>query len=67
MIKTLFRSSAGIVMLPIQDVLGFGSDTRMNTPGRAEGNWSFRITKEQLSRVDRSYFNGLNELYGRVT
>jgi len=66
-IKTLFRSSAGIVMLPIQDVLGFGSDTRMNTPGRAEGNWSFRITKEQLSRVDRSYFNGLNELYGRVT
>ena len=64
-IKTLFRSSAGIVIMSLQDALGFGSDTRMNTPGRAEGNWGFRVTGEQLSRVDRSYFRGLNELYGR--
>lgn len=64
-IKTLFSSSAGLVILPIQDILGFGADTRMNTPGRAEKNWGFRITEEQLFSIDRAYFRELNDLYGR--
>ena len=65
-IRLLLSSSAGIVMLPIQDILGFGSDTRMNTPGRALGNWGFRITREQLSSVDRARFRKLNKLFGRL-
>ncbi|MBR5155708.1 MAG: 4-alpha-glucanotransferase, partial [Clostridia bacterium] len=48
MLRTIYRSSAGLVIFPIQDLLGYGSDTRLNTPGRANGNWTFRITKEQL-------------------
>ena len=64
-IKTLFSSSAGLVILPIQDIFGFGADTRMNTPGRAEKNWGFRITEEQLFSIDRAYFRELNDLYGR--
>jgi 4-alpha-glucanotransferase len=37
----------------------------MNTPGEAEGNWSYRITKEQLDAVDPARFARMNRLYGR--
>lgn len=66
MIRSVMASAAGIAVFPIQDVLKFGCDTRLNTPGRAEGNWSFRITKKQLCSVDRAYWKGLNKAYGRI-
>lgn len=65
MIRSVFSSHADLVMLPIQDLLGFGSDTRLNTPGRAEGNWQFRITCEQLDSIDRNHFRELNRMYSR--
>ena len=37
----------------------------MNVPGRAEGNWCFRITRDQLAGIDRAYYRELNQLYGR--
>lgn len=64
-IECLLRSSAGLVLLPIQDLLHFGADTRLNTPGLAENNWAFRITKEQLSKVDRQKYKELNKIFGR--
>ena len=64
-LRTMLRSSAGLVLFPIQDLLGFGADTRMNTPGRAEGNWGYRITAEQLRSLDRAKLSHLNTLYGR--
>ncbi len=64
-IKTIMASSAGIAIFPVQDLLGYGSDTRLNVPGRADGNWLYRITKEQLNLIDKNYFKDLNELYGR--
>ncbi|MBE7029223.1 MAG: 4-alpha-glucanotransferase [Ruminococcaceae bacterium] len=64
-LRSIFASNAGIVILPIQDLLGYGGDTRMNVPGRADGNWRFRITKEQLNSIDISKFKRLNELYKR--
>ncbi len=65
-IRSLFASHAGIVILPIQDLLGYGSDTRLNTPGRADGNWTYRITKDQLNSIDKNRFKRLNELYSRI-
>ncbi|MBE6701811.1 MAG: 4-alpha-glucanotransferase [Ruminococcaceae bacterium] len=64
-LRTMLRSHAGLVLFPVQDLLGFGADTRMNTPGRAEGNWGYRITKEQLAALDSGKFSHLNRLYGR--
>lgn len=64
-IRTLFASNAGLVILPIQDVLGYGSDTRLNIPGKADGNWQFRITKEQLCGIDKEKYRRLNKLYCR--
>ncbi|MBO7304109.1 MAG: 4-alpha-glucanotransferase [Clostridia bacterium] len=65
-IKSLLSSPADTVILPIQDILGFGADTRMNTPGRAEGNWAYRVTGEQLASVNKEKFKHLNRIYGRI-
>ncbi len=65
LLRTMFASSAGIFILPLQDLLLYGSDTRINTPGRSDGNWSFRITKEQLNVIDKEKFRKWNSLYAR--
>ena len=64
-IKTVIASSASLAVIPIQDLLGYGSDTRMNVPGVAEGNWEFRIANEALYGLDRAYFADINNTYGR--
>ena len=66
MLRTIWRSAAGMVVVTIQDILGYGSDTRLNFPGRAENNWGFRVTAEQLSGADKERFFRLNELYCRL-
>ena len=65
-IKTLMASHSDTVIFPIQDILVYGADTRMNTPGTAESNWAYRITKDQLTAVDKKKFHRLNVLYGRI-
>ncbi len=64
-IRTMFASGAGTVILPIQDLLGYGSDTRLNIPGKADGNWQYRLTREQLGEIDREKYRRLNYLYKR--
>ncbi len=64
-IKTLFASHADTVILPMQDILAFGSDTRMNTPGTIYGNWEFRITEENLAKIDKRKLRQFNTIYKR--
>lgn len=64
-VKTVLRSSAGIAIIPIQDLLFYGKDTRMNTPGVPTGNWEYRVATEQLSHISWDMWRGLNVLYGR--
>ena len=64
-IRTMLQSHSKLVIMPIQDVLGFGADTRINTPGSAEGNWAYRVTKEQIDGIDREKFRRLNRMYFR--
>ena len=64
-IKAMLASHAGLVMIPIQDILNFGADTRMNIPGSADGNWRYRITREQLESIDRGKYRYYNDLYAR--
>ena len=64
-VRTVIASAAGLAILPIQDILGYGADTRMNTPGVAEGNWRFRVTREQLASIDTDAYRRMNELYAR--
>ena len=61
----MLMSPAGTVIFPIQDILKYGADTRMNVPGVATGNWSYRITKQQLDSIDREKYAALNKMYSR--
>lgn len=59
-IEKVWMSEADIAIVPIQDLLGFGSDTRMNTPGTVKNNWQYRITAENLDEIDTDFFRELN-------
>ena len=48
MIRTLMASVADTVIFPLQDVLGIGSEGRMNLPGTSSGNWHWRYRAEEL-------------------
>lgn len=63
--RTMFSSHAGLLILPIQDILFYGKDTRFNTPGSADGNWSYRVTRAQLDKIDRNRIAKWNKTYGR--
>ena len=65
-LRTMFASHAGLLILPIQDLLGYGSDTRLNIPGKADGNWQYRVTEDQLRGINIEKFRRLNELYKRM-
>jgi len=58
--RKMLASPADTVIFPIQDILIYGSDTRMNVPGVANGNWRYRLTKDQLDIIDRNKFKTWN-------
>lgn len=64
-VRALMMSAAGTVIFPVQDLLKYGADTRVNTPGKANGNWRYRITDSQLDSIDWKYFSHLNKIYAR--
>jgi 4-alpha-glucanotransferase len=49
MIRLAWNSVARYALAPLQDVLGMGSEARMNTPGVAEGNWTWRFAPGALT------------------
>ncbi len=65
-LRTMLASSAGWVIFPVQDLLLFGEDTRMNRPGVRGGNWSYRVTRAQLEGIDWGKFAAWNRLYDRT-
>jgi 4-alpha-glucanotransferase len=44
-----WSSTAALAIAPLQDLLNLGRDSRMNVPGRADGNWRWRFPEEMLS------------------
>jgi 4-alpha-glucanotransferase len=44
-----WSSRAALAIAPLQDLLNLGSEARMNIPGRASGNWTWRCSEEMLS------------------
>jgi 4-alpha-glucanotransferase len=50
MVRAAFDSVARMAIVPLQDVLGLGSDARMNIPSRSDGNWGWRFQPGMLKR-----------------
>ena len=49
LIRLAFSSPAMLAMIQAADLLGLGAEGRMNVPGRAGGNWGFRLRPGQLT------------------
>jgi 4-alpha-glucanotransferase len=64
-IRLLYMSQAALVVAPIQDLLGYGRDTRINVPGTATGNWRVRVTAEALAEIDWEFYRTLAKTFDR--
>lgn len=64
-IRTAMGSVAKYAIFPLQDALGLGSDSRMNTPGTSMGNWAWRYTEDMLTEGLSEDLKELTILYGR--
>jgi 4-alpha-glucanotransferase len=65
LIDLAYSSRAALAIVPAQDVLGLGSDARMNRPGVASGNWSWRLERGALKPALAKRLGRLGEQYGR--
>ena len=48
-IRALLRGPCDTAVIPMQDILGLGSDARMNFPGTTGGNWLWRMKPDALT------------------
>lgn len=65
LIRCAMMSVANTAVMPMQDFLSLGSECRMNFPGRAEGNWTWRMVEEQMDWDLARRIRGLTLLYQR--
>jgi 4-alpha-glucanotransferase len=65
LIELAYSSPASLAVVPAQDVLGLGSEARMNRPGTAKGNWQWRLRSGQLTPALARRLGELAEKYRR--
>lgn len=65
LIAAAWGSVAAIAIAPLQDLLNLGTEARMNLPGRAEGNWAWRLLPEHLSPWLAARLLETTTLFGR--
>lgn len=64
-IRSALSSAALIAIIPLQDILGLGSEARMNTPGTPSGNWQWRFRQRDLKQRMQKKLHDLTKLYKR--
>jgi 4-alpha-glucanotransferase len=65
-IRAIWSSVANWAVTPLQDVLSLDSSARMNFPGRAQGNWCWRVRSDQLTDELAERLRDLSQRYGRL-
>lgn len=65
MIRAAQVSVANLALIPAQDVLGLGSEARMNRPGQPQGNWEWRLTPGALGDTVAARLAEFARLYDR--
>jgi len=66
LIRLALLSPAETAILPLQDVLGLGSEARMNRPARIRGNWRWRFRSNVLDDAVADRLRELTDTYGRL-
>jgi 4-alpha-glucanotransferase len=67
LIRLALASVAETAIVPLQDLLGLGTEARMNLPGTLEGNWRWRFRKEMLTPECTGRMRELTEIYDRIS
>ncbi|BBO18220.1 4-alpha-glucanotransferase [Candidatus Brocadia pituitae] len=65
MIRLAMMSVANMVVIPMQDVLGLGEESRMNLPATSENNWRWRLLPEQITPALVQELTEATVIYGR--
>jgi 4-alpha-glucanotransferase len=65
MIRCAYTSVANTAIIPLQDVLGAGSEARMNRPGEGKGNWAWRFLAGALTARAAKELKELARVAGR--
>jgi 4-alpha-glucanotransferase len=66
LIRAALGSVAQLAVIPVQDLLGLGSEARFNTPGTSSGNWIWRLPPQALSAQLAQHCAHLNHTFGRA-
>src|SRR5215472_15613997 len=61
LVRLAWSSVAGLTIAPLQDLLNLGIGSRMNVPGRADGNWRWRCLEDTLSSPAFEWLQELTE------
>jgi len=65
MIRRAFSSVADLAIIPFQDILGLGSEARMNVPGQGVGQWEWRLDPKMLTNELARQLAQMTQEYGR--
>ena len=65
-IHLALSSPPNLAILPMQDVLGFGNDCRINTPGTTDNNWKWRCASRFINDEIAIRLRRRTELFGRI-
>ncbi len=66
LVREAMKSAAGLVIVPAQDVLGLGTEARMNEPGTIGANWTWRLEASALTREHAAWMRGMAAIYARL-
>jgi 4-alpha-glucanotransferase len=66
LIRATLGSVGRLAVIPVQDLLRLESEARLNTPGTAEGNWSWKLPAGSLTPQLARESLLLNKIYGRA-
>jgi 4-alpha-glucanotransferase len=66
MIRAAYASVADLAIVPLQDVLGLGTEARLNYPGRPEGNWTWRAPADAMSPPQAAHLREIISAFGRL-
>jgi 4-alpha-glucanotransferase len=66
MVRAALSSVANTAIIPAQDLLGLGRDSRMNRPGTVRRNWEWRLMERALDEGVVERLRTLTETYGRM-
>jgi 4-alpha-glucanotransferase len=67
LIRLASQSVADMAIYPMQDVLGLGTEARMNLPGKSSGYWEWRFSWDQVVAVHATRLYEITALYKRCS